>query len=1517
MISTILENIDTLNYGAILPPNTSDDILIDISRLECINPPPSASSTPRDDAFSSDLSVICELFLMTLLILENNSTLDDPLDPNHRDLIVQETCPIDAGVTFLNSFHMLGLWTLPEHSIFRQKDVETSKQLADVVKIARKRYSKETMRKEFDKFDEWKGLMRKNDEGEETMCDISFLRNWIVRSTLTSLLSKFQHLMPLHIPSLPPSSHQLASSQTHPIGADTILHGFSEVHRDSILLFINEHFTSFKVSMYKSKSHAYTTQLPILMNLLAFEVDPSKLSDQSKKCYESLNTLRAPFIPHLLHLIQLQPHPTSSHAVQLLQKQMPNGFIGLVCAMTHAALHSRFVSTTLLHCQEIVGFSSFLVSGPPIIRKLVSRLFRACTLQKRVNHDPNKQHEPDPEGVIPPPLTGDDKNPYISMTYRTHFESVKYSQISSYCTIPFFEIRNETLFMNVETLSSPSFGIGFPTTITSNAASSTGGPRTCYSSNMSKTSLLVPHSDGNKTSLYSFRRSFIDQFVVNPNTTSQNGSEGRKEGDSANQKASLKFTIKHPLFYLYQSLYVGLNWVEEAIGLTLDPQLPFTAEHSASREYETSTGLERGDAFTNAARFVQVEPVDDLPQFFTDFSQHFGPKRIPVKQVKMKKIADEEKEEKKETKTERTSDTKPLSQSQHITPTQDTKPAQPVLSKSHPNMTGGPPPAFSPPVNASTSNKALEVPWKKKSTENTMVTPGEKVQVTGISLLDDPIRPIYPGYLTMHSDDILILTNPNPKKPETFDRQPPPNVERVEDSPLVFIPTLLSRLDKQSLTYCYNLVQAHQSVQREHAGASHGGVAFFAAPINPAGYDMSIPAMLLVCDEDLREKAIELILPKVVDSIEYRRESIQSDLTKKNILDTILALLNFLLRSNRENTLVTRVITAKRIDDDGFETYSLIGDIERIPSRALRKHTPLFSFSYKFFQQDSFFTEALTPMLFDTVLEVLVTGGSGTMSARGLGLTRQPAETAAMMAHILSLLTSIAFMSKDLAQQIALSFSQTLLSDPVRGLKLLQPPLLQDPTEDMKASREWAEKQPDQPYDVKGDASSLFKVGFTTKLGPSVPHPTTTHAQRVFFRQYVSLVLAFVNSLTVAEPNLTLALFETRFTALLGNVVRKLYNLKNQRGVAPHIMPGLALFLTQTASQHHHLVVPLLSLFFDKNGFASFTENLENGLFIHVNYGIISRVMFSFCAAVPTDTKHQQERAEQPLTETSFYHSGYSVLHPLASFTDYDIFNNFGEDAWKHPVSFASKTHSIPNHENETPSSDNSQQPLSSAEGASPELPKRGSQLRTYFESSRILSLFYFVLIDDTSFQRFKYSNFDDEQLTKVVQHKNDVWMFLLQYVINSEEIRTKEATERTRRRHENVRYNENKNAKTDVTLVEKACLTQVKEELASGLEWASSFLFMFFSNWMEFVDEKFEWNDSIGASRYTPPALELGAVKTIRHCEKVCGGLSASLNVKPQFSDVDTTPVSVLFTPIDDADKTILQSDDVPLPTR
>ncbi|KAK2953343.1 hypothetical protein BLNAU_11628 [Blattamonas nauphoetae] len=247
------------------PPLTSDDLRIDNSRVAHINPPPSTSPTLRENAFSSDLSVICELFLTALLILEDRHSLNSPPDPDDhplvvsrifldildsfvksKDILIPETAQADyyqALAQFRPKFQVntrdesrtiscqvlrpvltrhvgdrvrAGLLILPEHSLFQQKDVENSKELTDVVKDALKRYSKEKVREEFDSFEGWKGLMRKIVANEETVCDISFVRTWIFRPTLTSLLSKHQHLMSLRPPSLPlPSAHRASSLSNH------------------------------------------------------------------------------------------------------------------------------------------------------------------------------------------------------------------------------------------------------------------------------------------------------------------------------------------------------------------------------------------------------------------------------------------------------------------------------------------------------------------------------------------------------------------------------------------------------------------------------------------------------------------------------------------------------------------------------------------------------------------------------------------------------------------------------------------------------------------------------------------------------------------------------------------------------------------------------------------------------------------------------------------------------------------------------------------------------------------------------------------------------------------------------------------------------------------------------------------------------------------------------------------------------------------------------------------------------
>ncbi|KAK2959633.1 hypothetical protein BLNAU_5411 [Blattamonas nauphoetae] len=247
------------------PPLTSDDIQIDNCRIACINPPPSTNSTLRENAFSSDLSVICELFLTALLILEDRQPTGLPLNPDYRppifnrmmanilerfmksgDIIVQDPSPVDYFTTYsslpheqdasiffkvsvmsnesiINTFttllsHFLesGAWTLPEASLFRQEDVEHSKELVEIAKMAQKRDSKDAIREEFEIFEGWKGLMRRKVEIGDIKCGFWFLRDKIFRPTLTSLLSKHQHLMSLRPPSLPlPSAHLASSSTDH------------------------------------------------------------------------------------------------------------------------------------------------------------------------------------------------------------------------------------------------------------------------------------------------------------------------------------------------------------------------------------------------------------------------------------------------------------------------------------------------------------------------------------------------------------------------------------------------------------------------------------------------------------------------------------------------------------------------------------------------------------------------------------------------------------------------------------------------------------------------------------------------------------------------------------------------------------------------------------------------------------------------------------------------------------------------------------------------------------------------------------------------------------------------------------------------------------------------------------------------------------------------------------------------------------------------------------------------------
>ncbi|KAK2953382.1 hypothetical protein BLNAU_11668 [Blattamonas nauphoetae] len=198
------------------PPLNSDDVQIDENRVTCIHPPPSTISTPRENAFSSDSGDI--------VLPTTSSTIPQVNIPSALYELQAETHNESRGMSheaigrtfagLVDRLSQAGQWIVPEHSLFRQKDVEHSTRLVDVVKGVLKRYSKEKVREEFDSFEGWKGLMRKIVASEETVCDISFLRNWIFRPTLTSLLSKHQHLMSLRPPSLPLPSARLASSLT-------------------------------------------------------------------------------------------------------------------------------------------------------------------------------------------------------------------------------------------------------------------------------------------------------------------------------------------------------------------------------------------------------------------------------------------------------------------------------------------------------------------------------------------------------------------------------------------------------------------------------------------------------------------------------------------------------------------------------------------------------------------------------------------------------------------------------------------------------------------------------------------------------------------------------------------------------------------------------------------------------------------------------------------------------------------------------------------------------------------------------------------------------------------------------------------------------------------------------------------------------------------------------------------------------------------------------------------------------
>ncbi|KAK2959961.1 hypothetical protein BLNAU_5158 [Blattamonas nauphoetae] len=259
------------------PPLTFDDVRMDSFRVAYIDCTSSINSTLRENAFSSDLSVICELFLTILLILEDHHSLESPLNPDFYSLIfcrimvdilgtfvqkgdidLPDSSPTDYFVPFFRHWldlqtrfhnesgvlthqsiqrvfvHMVdvqsrsGRWKLPPESLFKLKgmdvprrlgdaviDAENSNKLVDIVKEVQKRYSQEKVREEFDSFEGLKGLMRKIVEKEEAVAQSPPSHNIVTSSTATSSDAVWM-IRTLHDLISAPAHSSFHRSQVHP-----------------------------------------------------------------------------------------------------------------------------------------------------------------------------------------------------------------------------------------------------------------------------------------------------------------------------------------------------------------------------------------------------------------------------------------------------------------------------------------------------------------------------------------------------------------------------------------------------------------------------------------------------------------------------------------------------------------------------------------------------------------------------------------------------------------------------------------------------------------------------------------------------------------------------------------------------------------------------------------------------------------------------------------------------------------------------------------------------------------------------------------------------------------------------------------------------------------------------------------------------------------------------------------------------------------------------------------------------
>ncbi|KAK2954938.1 hypothetical protein BLNAU_10078 [Blattamonas nauphoetae] len=261
-----------LKLNPYAPPLTVDDVRIDVHHLIHVALSSSKSSSKRDNAFSSDLSVFCRLFHQSFLSPAFSEHFSHPLDPSKPETLfaaimieLVKTFTLSGDLLpshhpdrfftdlFKQQYHFYkkelpdrepflaqnlswnfeyalwphkdnGAFILQNDSFLQEPDVYKTKQLIDPVREILKSHSPERVKEKHVIFEHFIKLVKSIAEKEETPKDITFLQKWYFQQSLISL----QHFL-LNTNFEAPNDHPLSPHETDPFPMDVQFEGIADL----------------------------------------------------------------------------------------------------------------------------------------------------------------------------------------------------------------------------------------------------------------------------------------------------------------------------------------------------------------------------------------------------------------------------------------------------------------------------------------------------------------------------------------------------------------------------------------------------------------------------------------------------------------------------------------------------------------------------------------------------------------------------------------------------------------------------------------------------------------------------------------------------------------------------------------------------------------------------------------------------------------------------------------------------------------------------------------------------------------------------------------------------------------------------------------------------------------------------------------------------------------------------------------------------------------------------------------